>query len=95
MNETSMMRDVLQRIFVTAKSVQAKHVRVINLTVCDEQVDPNKLISAFETLTFTTIAQGARLHVQRNQNPAPPHQGNLPALSKSPIPVQLDSVELD
>lgn len=95
MDETTLMQDIVQKIFTTAQGTKAKHIRVVNLSVSDEHIDPDKLTRAFETLTFTTMAQGARLHVRRDENVSPYPMVDLLFVGKPTSPVHLDSLELD
>ncbi len=41
------------------------HIRVVNLSIYDQNIDSIELTRAFEALTVNTIAQGAHLHVRR------------------------------
>lgn len=95
MDETTLMQDIVQKMFVTAQGTKAKHIRVVNLSVTDEHIDPDKLTRAFETLTFTTMAQGARLHVRRDENVSQYSMVDSIFFGKTTSPVRLDSLELD
>lgn len=95
MDETTLMQDIVQKIFVTTQDTKAKHIRVVNLSVSDAQIDSDKLTRAFETLTFTTMAQGARLHVRRDENVSQYPIVDPIVFGKTTSPVRLDSLELD
>ncbi|MBI5301487.1 MAG: hydrogenase maturation nickel metallochaperone HypA [Chloroflexi bacterium] len=95
MDETVLMQGIVQQMLDAAQNAKSKHIRVVNLAVCDKQVDPNELTRAFETLTFTTIAQGARLHLRRDDPIAIDPMLEHLAVDKQTYTVRLDSLELD
>lgn len=94
MDETTLMAKLVQEMLDAASSARAQSIRVVNLSVCDERVDVNKLMHAFDTLTFTTIAHGARLRVRRDESSTLDATLDSLALPKAPDPIHMDSLEL-
>jgi Zn finger protein HypA/HybF involved in hydrogenase expression len=72
----------------------AHHIRVINLSVYDQHINPNDLTQTFQALADHTIAQGAHLHIRcLDKNSSDPHFDFITA-GKMPTPIRIDSVEL-
>ncbi len=65
MDEVNLMQSVLNTLLGKSNDGKTSRIRVVNLSVYNQEVDSKELERAFESLTLNTIAQGAHLHVRR------------------------------
>ena len=94
MDKAVVIQELVQKMLDETQGTKNKRVRVVNLSVYDQSIDPNELTRAFKTLTFNTVAQDAKLHVRRSENIST--DSTLGSPSFFPItPVRLDSLELE
>ncbi len=94
MDEKTLIQDILQSVLNKTQGTQARHIRVVNLSVYGKDIDPNELTRAFDTLTPSTMAQGAHLHIRRGESASNP-AGDPPSMGKTTDIVRLDSLELE
>ena len=94
MNESVIAQRFLQSLLSTAQHCGAHHVRVINLAVYDDRIDPAKFTVALETLAHGTLAEAARLHIRCCALDSLPLPNSVLTKLKSDA-VHLDSMQVD
>ncbi|MBI5031137.1 MAG: hypothetical protein HZB51_11460 [Chloroflexi bacterium] len=94
MDNAVRLEELVQKMLNETQGAKNKRVRVVNLSVYDQSIDPLELTRVFKSVTFNTPAQDAQLHVRRSENTSKDSTHNSP--SSTPFtPVRLDSLELE
>lgn len=94
MNSNSWVNDILQTLLSIARDKGAHRIRVVNLSVYDQHINPNDLTQTFESLADHTIAQGAHLHIRCLAKNSIDRHLDFSTASNLSAPIRLDSVEL-
>jgi Zn finger protein HypA/HybF involved in hydrogenase expression len=64
MDEQEIARKVLRSMLGTVTALGTHHVRIVNLSMYNQRLDPEVFTTSFEKLTRGTIAQDARVRLR-------------------------------
>jgi Zn finger protein HypA/HybF involved in hydrogenase expression len=95
MDEQEIAQKILQSTLGTVTALGTHRVRIINLSMYDQRLDPDAFTTSFETLTRGTIAHGARVRLRFRTTESLAQLPDYIFAKLKTDGVCLDSVEVD